>query len=59
MVGGALAAYLGGVLRIAFGTYVEAFMISGLLCIAAALMVLFIGAGRRGDEPVAVPMPVG
>jgi sugar phosphate permease len=59
MVGGALAAYLGGVLRIAFGTYVEAFMISGLLCIAAALMVLFIGAGRRGDAPVAVPMPVG
>ena len=59
MVGGALAAYLGGVLRIAFGSYLEAFMISGLVCIAAALAVLFIGAGRRGDEPVAVPMPVG
>ena len=46
-VGGASAAYLGGVLRIAFGTYLEAFMLSGLLCIAAALMVLFIGAGSR------------
>ncbi|MGC2412324.1 MAG: MFS transporter [Stellaceae bacterium] len=55
MVGGALAAYLGGLLRITFGTYLEAFMISGLLCIAAALMVLLIGAGRRGDEPIAVP----
>jgi sugar phosphate permease len=55
MVGGALAAYLGGLLRITFGTYLEAFMISGLLCIAAALMVLLIGAGRRGDQPVAVP----
>jgi sugar phosphate permease len=56
MVGGALAAYLGGVLRIAFGSYLEAFMIAGLLCIGAALMVLFIGAGRRGHEPIAVPV---
>jgi hypothetical protein len=55
MVGAAMAAYLGGLLRITFGTYLEAFMIAGLLCIAAALMVLLIGAGRRGDEPVAVP----
>jgi sugar phosphate permease len=54
-VGGALAAYLGGVLRISFGSYLQAFMLSGLLCIAAALMVLLIGAGRRGQEPVAVP----
>ena len=55
MVGGALAAYLGGALRIAFGSYLQAFMLSGLLCIAAALMVLLIGAGRREREPVAVP----
>ena len=59
MVGGALAAYLGGLLRITFGTYLEAFMLAGLLCIAAALMVLFIGADRRGDEPVAAPVPAG
>ena len=39
---------LAGVLRIGFGTYFEAFMLAGLLCIAAALMVLFIGTGRRG-----------
>ena len=36
-------AYLAGVLRIGFGTYFEAFMLAGLLCVAAALMVLFIG----------------
>jgi sugar phosphate permease len=58
-VGGALAAYLGGVLRISFGSYLEAFMISGLLCIAAALMVLFIGADRRGAEPIPAPLRAG
>ena len=46
-------AYLAGVLHIGFGTYFEALMLAGLLCIAAALMVLFIGTGRRGAaEPV-------
>ncbi len=59
-VGGAAAAYLGGVLRIGFGTYLEAFVISGLMCIGAALMVLFIGAGgagrvRREPRPAALP----
>ena len=47
-IGGASVAYLAGALRIGFGTYFEAFMLAGLLCIAAALMVLFIGTGRRG-----------
>jgi sugar phosphate permease len=56
-VGGALAAYLGGVLRIGFGTYMEAFMAAGLLCILAALLALFIGAGRREREPQAPPLP--
>jgi hypothetical protein len=46
-VGSASAAYLAGVLRIAFGTYLEAFIISGILLIAAALMVLFVGPGSR------------
>jgi predicted MFS family arabinose efflux permease len=53
-IGSASAAYLGGVLRIAFGTYLEAFMVSGMLLLAAAIMVLFIGAGRRSREPEAV-----
>jgi sugar phosphate permease len=56
-VGGALAAYLGGVLRIGFGTYLEAFMLSGLMCIGAALMVLFIGAGRTRREPQPAALP--
>jgi hypothetical protein len=41
------AAYFAGVLRIAFGTYLEAFIISGILLIIAAIMVLFVGAGGR------------
>ncbi len=44
-VGGASAAYLGGVLRISFGTYLEAFLLAGLLCFGAALMSLLIGGG--------------
>jgi sugar phosphate permease len=50
-VGGALAAYLAGVSRGAFGTYLEAFVFSGLLLIGAAVMVLFIGVGGREAEP--------
>ncbi len=51
-IGGAGAAYLGGVLRGAFGTYLEAFMLAGLLLLGAAVMVLFIGVGGREPEPV-------
>src|SRR5258708_36630643 len=47
-IGGASVAYLAGVLRIGFGTYFEGFMLAGLLCLSGALMVLFIGTGRRG-----------
>jgi MFS family permease len=49
-IGSASAAYLAGVLRISFGTYLEAFIFSGILVIAAAVMVLFIGVGRNGRE---------
>ncbi len=56
-VGGAAAAYLGGVLRISYGSYQQAFVLSGLLCIVAAVMVLFIGAGRRRGEPGGVTAP--
>jgi sugar phosphate permease len=54
-VGSASTAYFAGLLRVDFGTYLEAFMLSGLLLIAAAIMVLFIGAGRRGNEREIVP----
>ena len=53
-IGSASAAYFAGVLRIAFGTYFEAFIISGLLLVAVAVMVLFIDAGR-GREPEVEP----
>ncbi|MGE0257154.1 MAG: MFS transporter [Alphaproteobacteria bacterium] len=56
-IGGAGAAYLGGVFRIGFGTYFEAFVIAGLMCIGAALMVLFIGAGRSRLEPQPAALP--
>jgi hypothetical protein len=58
MVGGAGAAYAAGLLRMASGSYFEAFVLSGLLCIAAALAVLLIGAGQN-REPIAAPVPVG
>ncbi|MGH7048211.1 MAG: MFS transporter [Stellaceae bacterium] len=51
-IGGASAAYLGGVLRGVFGTYLEAFIFAGLLLWIAAFMVLFIGVGRPEPEPL-------
>jgi hypothetical protein len=51
-IGSASAAYFAGVLRIAFGTYLETFILSGLLLIAAALMVLFVSAGGRDRLPL-------
>ena len=42
-VGGAAAAYLGGVLRISFGTYLEAFAGFRAAVLAAALMALSSG----------------
>jgi sugar phosphate permease len=56
-VGGASAAYLGGVLRISFGTYLEAFVLAGLLCFGAALMSLLIGLGGRRAEPAQNAVP--
>jgi sugar phosphate permease len=49
-LGGAAAAFLGGVFRVNFDTYMHAFLISGLLCLLAAIMSLFIGTQRA--QPV-------
>ena len=54
-IGSASAAYLAGVLRITFGTYLEAFMISGVLLIAVAVMVLFVSTGRSSEPKVDPP----
>ena len=46
---------VGGVLRRPaareFGGYMEAFMLSGMLCLVAAIAALFIGGGRKAPEP--------
>jgi sugar phosphate permease len=55
-LGAALAAFAAGVLRVEFGSYLQAFMLSGLLCLVATLMVLFIGRSR-GSRMVPVPVP--
>jgi predicted MFS family arabinose efflux permease len=57
--GGALAAYLAGVLRISFGSCWETFLLAGLLCFAAALVALLIGLGRRRTEPGLGAVPAG
>jgi hypothetical protein len=45
------------VLRISFGSYLEAFLLAGLLCIGAAAMALLIGVGRRGARPQPAALP--
>jgi sugar phosphate permease len=50
-LGGASAAFFAGLLRVNYGGYMEAFMLSGALCVLAAIAVLFIGGGRKAPEP--------
>ncbi|MBM3526462.1 MAG: MFS transporter [Alphaproteobacteria bacterium] len=52
-LGGASAAFFGGLFRVNLGSYLEAFIISGLLCFIAAIMALYIG--REGSAPRPVP----
>jgi len=56
-LGAALAAFAAGALRVELGTYLQAFMLSGLLCLGAALMVLFIGGRSPGGRMVPMPVP--
>ncbi len=50
-IGSATAAYFAGLMRADLGTYLQAFISSGLLCFGAALMVLFIGVDWRRARP--------
>ena len=52
-LGGASAAFFGGLLREMFGGYMQAFMISGLLCFVAAILVLFISGSDRAPQRAA------
>ena len=55
-LGGATAAYVGGVMRVGLGTYTEAFIISGVLCFVAATLVMFVGRSG-GIKPVGPLVP--
>ena len=50
-LGSAAAAYGSGLVRTLFGDYLGAFIGAGLLCFAAALLVLRVGAHSRGAAP--------
>jgi sugar phosphate permease len=54
-LGAALVAFAAGALRVEFGAYLQAFLVSGALCLVAALMVLLIGRSR--EQPLAPPVP--
>ena len=55
-MGGASAAFFGGVMRDSFDTYMYAFMLSGLLCLLAAIAVWFIGSSwKQPERQAAVP----
>lgn len=55
-IGAALAAWLGGVARDALGDYAVAFLVAGMLAVAAGLLSLRISRGPRRTAPVeAVP----
>jgi sugar phosphate permease len=55
-VGAALAAYLGGVARVALGDYQLAFLVAGTLAVLAAVMALRVDRGARPAlQPASVP----
>ncbi|HWK47496.1 MAG TPA: MFS transporter [Stellaceae bacterium] len=49
-LGAASAAFGAGKLRTELGSYTEAFMISGSLCLLAAILVMYIGRGARAAD---------
>jgi sugar phosphate permease len=54
-VGGGAAALFGGIFRTALGDYMVAFVISGALCMLAALLVLRIGGAKPAERGGGVP----
>jgi sugar phosphate permease len=54
-IGGAAAAFLAGLLRMELGTYLQAFILSGLMCLLAAVIVLLIGLEPGATEKKAAP----
>jgi sugar phosphate permease len=57
-LGAATIAFAAGEMRTLLGSYQQAFIASGLLCLVAAGMVIRIGkVARKPTEPIAVPVP--
>jgi sugar phosphate permease len=56
-LGGATAAFVAGILRVDLGSYLEAFMVSGALCLVAAGMVMLIAIKPVAPRAVAAPSP--
>lgn len=56
-IGGAMAAFVAGVLRMDLGTYLQAFLLSGAMCLIAAVMVLFIAGPSKTPRSVVAPSP--
>ncbi len=54
-LGAAAAAYGAGLSRVQFASYLPAFVIAGLLCLLAALLILTLAA--PGSRPAPVPEP--
>ncbi len=52
-IGAASAAFIAGMIRTDLGDYLPAFILAGMLCLCASVMVLFIGR-RGGTKPVLV-----
>jgi sugar phosphate permease len=49
-LGGASAAVVAGLMRVGFDDYMGAFMLSGTLCLMAAVAALFIGTGGKAPD---------
>jgi sugar phosphate permease len=50
-IGGFSAAFMAGTMRMELGTYLQAFMLSGLMCMVGAIVVLMIGVKPVPAEP--------
>jgi len=50
-LGSGAAAYVGGVMRTDLGSYLETFILAGMLCFLAALLVMWVGVDWRRARP--------